>query len=98
MTYSLSVEAEAELAEAIDFYALNVSRKVAENFLAMFEEKAELLVEFPGLGAPTSKGRRLCPIGRYPYSILYRERDGFIYISAVAHQSRRPKYWQARKP
>lgn len=37
VTYSLSVEAEAELAEAIDFYALNVSRKVAVNFLAMHD-------------------------------------------------------------
>lgn len=98
MTYFLSAEVEAELGEAIDFYTLNVSRKVAENFFAKFVEKAELLVEFPGLGAPTSKGRRLFPIGRYPYSILYRERDGAIYISAVAHQSRCPKYWQARKP
>lgn len=98
MTYFLSAEAEAELGEAIDFYALNVSRRVAANFFAKFVEKAELLVEFPGLGAPTSKGRRLFQVGRYPYSILYRERDGVIYISAVAHQSRRPKYWQARKP
>lgn len=98
MTYFLSLEAETELAEAIDFYALNVSHKVAENFLGKFVEKAELLVEFPGLGAPTSKGRRLFRIGRYPYSILYRANQGVIYISAIAHQSRRPKYWQTRKP
>ena len=98
MTFLLSDEAEAELAEAVDFYALNVSPRVAQNFIALFEEKVQLLAEVPGLGAPTTKGRRLFPIGRYPYSILYRERDGIIYITAVAHQARRPKYWQRRNP
>lgn len=71
MTYSLTPEAEAELAEAVEFYALNVSARVAANFLALIEEKAQLLTKFPGLGAPTTKGRRLLPIGRYPYSLLY---------------------------
>ena len=98
MTFFLSPEAEAELTEAVDFYALNVSAKVASNFLAMFEQKAQLLVEFPHLGAPTTKGRHLFPIGRYPYSILYREVEGGIRISAIAHYARRPKYWQKRKP
>jgi toxin ParE1/3/4 len=98
VTFLLAEEAEAELAEAIDFYALNVSPRVAGNFLALVEEKLHLLVEFPGLGAPTSKGRRLLPIGRYPYSILYRENASIIYVSAFAHQARRPGYWQSRKP
>ncbi len=43
MTWYLSPEAELELAEAVDFYVLNVSPKVARNFLARFEEKAQLL-------------------------------------------------------
>jgi plasmid stabilization system protein ParE len=98
VTFYLSPEAEVELAEAVDFYALNVSARVAGNFLALFEEKAQLLVEFPRIGAPTTKGRRLFPIGRYPYSILYREIAGGIRISAIAHHARRPKYWKGRKP
>ena len=49
MTYFLSAEAEAELGEAIDFYSLNVSRKVAESFLAKFVEKQSLLSSFPAL-------------------------------------------------
>lgn len=98
MTFHLSPEAEVELAEAVGFYALNVSARVAGNFLALFEEKAQLLIEFPRMGAPTTNGRRLFPIGRYPYSILYREVEGGVRISAVAHHARRPKYWQRRDP
>ena len=96
MSYFLTPEAEAELAEAVAFYAEHVSVSVARNFLAKFEEKASLLIEFPGLGTPTTKGRHLFPIGRYPYSMLYRAEPGTIRISAIAHHSRRPRYWEQR--
>ena len=98
MTYFLSPEAEVELAEAVDFYALNASARVARNFLATFEEKALLLCEYPGMGTPTTKGRHLFPIGRYPYWILYRAEGEAIRVSAIAHYARRPRYWQNRKP
>jgi toxin ParE1/3/4 len=98
VTYRLSPIADTELSEAVEFYALNVSPAVARNFLTTFEEKARLLVEFPHIGTPTTKGRRLFLIGRYPYSILYRPDGGEIYISAIAGHFRRPKYWERRKP
>jgi plasmid stabilization system protein ParE len=56
VTYFLTPEAEVELAEAVDFYALNASPKVARNFLALFEEKALLLSEFPSMGHPLRRG------------------------------------------
>ena len=98
MNYLLTPEAESELAVAVTFYALNVSLNVARNFLAKFEEKAQLLTEFPGIGTPTTKGRQLFPIGRYPYSILYRVHDGAVRISAIAAHARRPLYWHKRQP
>lgn len=98
MIYLLTPEAEGELTQAVAFYATNVSLKVARNFLAQFETKARLLAEFPGIGTPTTKGRRLFPIGRYPYSLLYRVDDGTVRISAIAAHARRPQYWQQRKP
>jgi len=98
VNYLLTPEAEAELAEAVMFYAANVSLNVARNFLARFEEKAQLLTEFPGIGTSTTNGRRLFPIGRYPYSILYRVHDGEVRISAIAAHARRPRYWHKREP
>ena len=87
MNNFLTPEAEAELAEAVAFYATNVSLNVARNFLAKFEEKARLTAEFPGI-----------PIGRDPYSLLYRVHDGAVRISAIAAHARRPRYWQRRRP
>ncbi|MBE7417565.1 MAG: type II toxin-antitoxin system RelE/ParE family toxin [Ideonella sp.] len=98
MSYVLAPEAEEELAQVVTFYAQHVSLNVARNFLLRFEEKAQLLTEFPGIGTPTTKGRRLFPIGRYPYSILYRAHEGTIRISAIAAHARRPGYWQKRQP
>ena len=71
---------------------------MARNFLLQVEQKAELLTEFPALGTPTTNGRRLLPIGRYPYSILYRVDEGVVRISAIAAHARRPRDWQTRQP
>ena len=66
----------------------------AANVLDTFEAKAQLVGESPGIGTPSSSGRRLYPIGRYPFSMLYRSDDGVVHISAIAHHGRGPKYWQ----
>ena len=96
MTYSLTPEADAELTDAVRFCAANFGVNAARDFLDTFEQKAELLIEFPGLGTPSTKSRRLFPIGRYPFSILYRSQDGHVRISAIAAHSRRPLYWHKR--
>ncbi|MDC6167536.1 type II toxin-antitoxin system RelE/ParE family toxin [Paucibacter sp. XJ19-41] len=96
MNYLLTPEAEAELASAVAFCVRQFSTATAEDFLRTFESKLRLIADFPGLGTATSKGRRLFPIGRYPFSILYRAEEGVVRISAIAHHSRRPGYWKAR--
>jgi len=96
VNYFLTPEAEDELAEAVTFYAVEIGPNMARSFLAKFEEKAQLLTEFPGIGTPTTKGHLLFPIGRYRYSMLYRVEDGAVRISAIAHHSRRPRYWHKR--
>jgi toxin ParE1/3/4 len=97
VTYFLTPEADEELTDAVAFCAQQFSVAVAENFLATFELKVDLIAEFPGVGTATSKGRRLFPLGRYPYSILYRVDNGVVQISAIAHHSRQPDYWRKRK-
>jgi toxin ParE1/3/4 len=94
VNYVLTPEAEAELLEAVTFYAQNVGKGVAENFLATFEQKAQLVTEFPSIGTPSVNGRRLFPIGRFPLSMLYRVETDELRISAIAHHSRGPGYWR----
>ena len=85
MSYVLSPEADGEPADAASFCRQQFGAFAAENFLATFESKARLIAEFPGVGTATSKHRYLFPIGRYPFSILYRADGDTVRISAIAH-------------
>ena len=96
MSYVLSDEAEEELAHAAAFYLEQASVSVARAFLDEFTRTASLIVERPGLGTPVSRGRRLMPMRRFPFSVLYRVDGTEVRISAVAHHSRRPGYWRGR--
>ena len=97
MTYVLGPEAEAELSDAASFCKQQFGTFAAENFIATFESKVRLIAEFPGIGTATSKGRYLFPIGRYPFSMLYRVEGNIVRISAIAHHGRRPAYWNKRQ-
>lgn len=97
MSYFLSSEAEDELAEAVAFYAEQASASVAMAFLAEFTRAARIVAANPGLGTRTSRERRLFPLHRFPYSLIYRAEDEGVRIGAVAHHSRRPGYWRTRK-
>ena len=97
MTCVLTPEAEAELLDAAAFCKKQFGAFAAENSLATFESKTRLIAEFPGVGTATSKGRYLFPIGRYPFSLLYRVAGDVVRISAIAHHGRRPGYWLKRQ-
>ncbi len=97
MIYALTPEAEVELADAADFCRQQFGAIAADNFLSTFEAKARLIADFPGVGTATSKGRFLYPIGRYPFSMLYRIEGDAVHISAIAHHGRKPGYWRKRR-
>jgi plasmid stabilization system protein ParE len=66
VTYSLHPGAEHDIAIALDFYAEQAGPAVAKRFLEEFEFVAKLLVEYPGLGTPTTRGRRSFPLKVFP--------------------------------
>ena len=99
MSYVLSpeAEAEAELSDAAFFCRTHFGPIAAESFLSTFEAKARLIDSHPGVGTATLKGRRLYPIGRYPFSMLYRVKESIVRIIAIAHHGHGPGYLQRRK-
>ena len=97
VSYVLSPEAEGELSDAALFCRTHFGPIAADNFLSTFESKARLSGDHPGVGTATLKGRRLYPIGRYPFSMLYRVDEGIVRIIAIAHHGRGPGYLQRRK-
>jgi plasmid stabilization system protein ParE len=97
MTYSLHPGAEHDIANALDFYKEQAGLVVAERFLEEFERIAKLLVEYPDLGTPTTRGRRTFPLKVFPYSVVYRNLESSIRIMIVRHQHRKPGYAGGRR-
>jgi len=82
-----------ELQEAADFYDLE-QQGLGDEFLDAVHEALGDLLEFPE-SCPVLLGdtRRLV-LERFPYSILYWIDGDAIAVSAIAHQRRRPGYWE----
>jgi plasmid stabilization system protein ParE len=88
-------EAQGEIAEAFEWY-LARSREAAGAFLDEIEESLRLIVSHPRLyPAYTAKTRRRV-LERFPYFVIYREKDDVLLVVAVAHAKRRPGYWRRR--
>ena len=96
MSFILSQEAQADLAEAVSFYKERASATVANAFLTEFERAANLIGASPELGTPTARGRRIFPLRRFPYSLIYAVVGPDVRISVVAHQRRKPRFWATR--
>ena len=97
MTYSLHPGAEQDIAAALDFYTEQAGLLLAQRFLDEFERVARLLVTHPGVGTPTTKGRRVFPLRVFPYSVVYRQLEAGIRIIVVRHQHRKPGYGGTRR-
>jgi plasmid stabilization system protein ParE len=97
LSFWLHPAAERELANAARFYRQEAGRAVAMRFLEEFQRVAFLLASNPTLGAPTDEERRWFPLHGFPYSVIYRPRDGGIRILVVRHQHRDPKHGLNRR-
>lgn len=60
------------------------------------EDAVSRALGFPLSGAPSLAGTRRIIVKGFPFSVFYRPDDDGVAIFAVAHQARRPFYWQSR--
>jgi toxin ParE1/3/4 len=69
------------------------------SFAREFEAALQRVRENPlAYAAEDDSGVRYCPLRRFPYSLVYVELNDRIWVAAVAHQQRRPRYWARRHP
>ena len=95
MEIKLHPEADAELIEAAVFYESRVEG-LGEGFLKEFDGLKLILQKNPKIGVFENEFCRRVMLNRFPYSIFYSLEPNLIWILAVAHQRRRPHYWQKR--
>ena len=88
-------EAVREIEDAFDWY-LERSPRAAESFLREVDRAASLIASSPQVWPRFEAGTRRYVLPKFPYSLIFRERDDRIEIVAVAHHKRRPRYWRGR--
>ena len=60
-----------------------------------------LVADWPGTGAAIEEvgddlAVRRARVQNFPYHLVYLVTDDVVYVLAVAHDRRRPRYWRAR--
>ena len=97
---SIDPAAEEELRAAVAWYEMQ-RQGLGAQFFAEVGRLLDLILRHPGIGSPVPRvraeyGTRRVPLRRFPYFVVYRERDEDVHIIAIAHISRKPGYWRHR--
>lgn len=92
----LHPEADRELTEAREWYEAR-SEVAAQAFVLEIDSAIERILQSPLTYPMGRRGERRFVVDRFPYTILYRVGENHVFITAVAHQSRRPGYWRHRR-
>ena len=95
MKVRYSSAAEEEFAESALFY-LEESPQAAFDFEETIDEAVSSISKDPELYPIYENGIRYKVVDTFPFSIFYRIRAGEIQILSIAHQSRKPGYWDDR--
>jgi plasmid stabilization system protein ParE len=88
-------EAEQELIEAAGFYQRELPG-LGERLEDEVRRATDLLLAQPQIGSPVGADLRRFSLNRFPYTLYYSVSADVLRVEAVAHQSRRPGYWQSR--
>ena len=95
MAVGFHPEASEEVSEAAAYYEQEV-QGLGEAFLSEIERAIRFLEEYPETGQPIGDSLRKLALSRFPYSLIYSLESDRIWMVAVAHQRRLPRYWQGR--
>ena len=93
-------EAEDELIAAQHWYE-SQRAGLGQEFRSAIDEAMERLLKAPLAASPVvhvpaAIGARRVLVKRFPYSIVFIEHDGDLWVVAFAHHHRRPGYWRER--
>lgn len=89
--------AAADVNNAAAFYSEQANKQLGLALITELEKATSLLSGNPELGTPWVSGTRRFVLRRFPFNIVYRLFPDHLFIIAIAHQKRRPSYWQRRK-
>lgn len=74
----------------------NQAGGLGDDFLHELESAYQTIVELPDTWPKFNKHYRRFLLGKFPFSVIYRENNNSIFVVAVMHNSRKPGYWKNR--
>lgn len=78
------------------FWYQKQAKGLGDDFLDELESAYQAIIEFPRVWPFFQRGFRRFLLSKFPFSVIYQEHDGIIYVVAVMHNSRKPGYWLHR--
>jgi len=88
-------EAQEEINRAFEWY-FERSPDAAEALLTEIDASFAQIAAHPQQCPVYTKNTRRRVLSRFPYSVIFQDKDEVILVIAVAHAKRRPGYWRAR--
>jgi len=87
--------ATADVKSAVDWYRQR-SPKLALDFIEELHRAADTILQAPERWPLGKNSTRRFLLWRFPFAVIYSEKQSVVTIWAVAHGSRRPEYWAQR--
>lgn len=89
-------QADAEVAAETRYYRREAGPEIASQFVKAVEQASCLAAEFPAAGSPSHANTRRIQLKKFPFSLIYQLAEDEIVVFAVAHNARKPGYWESR--
>ena len=96
MKYLFHPDAELELNAAVDYYE-ECKTNLGSEFAYEVQKTIQRILEFPTAWKKLDGDIRRCLTNRFPFGVIYYERDNEIIIVAIMQLQRKPNYWKERK-
>jgi len=95
VTFTFHPNAETEFDQAVAYYEVR-QRGLGLDLTDEVLVSITRILDYPKAGSPFSQKTRRALTRRFPYGIIYQVHHESVQIIAVAHLSRRPRYWEER--
>jgi plasmid stabilization system protein ParE len=93
--YHFHPEAWQEFETADNWYGQQ-SPDTSIRFVAAIYDALEDIARWPQTWPAHLHGTRKFVLQKFPYAVIYREKESAVQILAIAHGHRRPGYWKGR--
>jgi plasmid stabilization system protein ParE len=84
--------AKKELIDGIEYYELEVPG-LGLKFKDEIKRVLRIIKEMPQIGSFEDENIKRYILHKFPYKVLYSIEKDHIYVIAVAHMHREPRYW-----